>query len=299
MSRILIAGGTGLVGSAVLPYLQSLGHEVKILSRSKRDDSLYYHWNPSQKIIDQNAIEWSEVIINLSGAGIADKKWTSERKKEIINSRIEGLQFLYELIKTSDIQRIISASGVGYYGAVTNEHIYVESDPSGEDFLASTCVQWEEAARKFQDKGVEVCILRFGIILSRKGGALEKMKTPASFGLGAPLGSGKQFMPWIHIHDVSRLIGEMVSLDSSYEGIYNAVAPSYIDNRTFTKAISKVLNKPYFMPAIPKEVLRLVLGEMSTMLIEGSRVSSNKLIESGFQFEYSDIYTAMDDLLHS
>ncbi len=293
MEKVLIAGGTGLLGQELSALLKDQSYEVRYLSRRREESPDYFYWSPDDGKLDKESLSWADYIVYLNGTGIADKRWTSERKKLILSSRVNGLELLQKHLAPHNINSIVSASGVGYYGATTSDHIFKEEDPPGDDFLADTCLKWEAAAKNLEEFA-PVTVLRFGIILSNKGGALPRMAQPVSLGLGAPLASGRQYVPWIHIHDAARMI--LYSIKERKSTVYNAVAPSYITNQTLNTEIAAVLNKPLFMPALPAFVLKIALGEMSIMLTEGSRVSCEKIEKSGFSFTFSTLSEALKNL---
>jgi uncharacterized protein (TIGR01777 family) len=301
MKTILITGGTGLVGSHLIPKLLNKGFTVKVLSRSEQKsdtDNLTYHkWDIKNNFIDKEALKNTDFIIHLAGAGIADSKWTASRKKVLINSRVDSLNLLYSTLKKSTLKpaKLISTSGVGYYGAVTNEVIYKETDKAEKDFISQICIEWEAAANKFSALDIPVLIPRVGVVLSEKGGALEKMKTPAKFNFGSPLGTGKQYMPWIHIEDLCNIYLKGIE-DESFVGTYNAVADEHINNKGFSKQLAKSMGKAFFAPNVPSFMLKLLFGEMSKIILEGSRVSNMNLLKSGFKFKFPKIEEALNDL---
>ncbi len=288
MSTILITGGTGLVGSKLTELLLANKHEVRILSR-KPSANNEYKWDVSNKYIDENALTGVDYIIHLAGAGIADKRWTDERKQIIIDSRVETANLLFDKVKKLDIQLkgFISASGSNYYGAKTVDKIFKEEDSAGNDFLGKVCLHWENAANKFKELNVSVTILRTGIVLSSKGGALEKMKTP----IISPLGSGNQYMPWIHIEDLCYLYIKAVEQD--FSGVFNAVSPESHTSKSFSKILAKSVNRPYLPIAVPGFLLKLIFGELAVILLKGSRLSSNKVLKYGFRYQFESLEKAL------
>ncbi len=288
MSTILITGGTGLVGSKLTELLLANKHEVRILSR-KPSANNEYKWDVSNKYIDENALTGVDYIIHLAGAGIADKRWTDERKQIIIDSRVETANLLFDKVKKLDIQLkgFISASGSNYYGAKTVDKIFKEEDSAGNDFLGKVCLHWENAANKFKELNVSVTILRTGIVLSSKGGALEKMKTP----IISPLGSGNQYMPWIHIEDLCYLYLKAVEQD--FSGVFNAVSPESHTSKSFSKILAKSVKRPYLPVAVPGFLLKLIFGELAVILLKGSRLSSNKVLKYGFRYQFESLEKAL------
>jgi len=228
----------------------------------------------------------------LAGAGIADERWTKERKKVIIDSRVESANLLFETVKKENInlKGFISASGSGYYGAFTTDKIFTETDKVGKDFLGAVCEKWENAAHQFEELKVPVTILRTGIVLSEKGGALEKMRLP----IISPLGSGKQYMPWIHIDDLCKMY--IQAIESNLIGVYNAVAPEHHTSTTFSKVLAKSIGRPYVGICVPSFMLKLLFGDMSKILLEGSRISAKKIEEKGYSFRFETLKKALNNV---
>jgi len=291
MAKILITGGTGLVGNRLTKLLMDKNHEVAILTRSP-DAKNEYQWDIQKKTIDKKAFENTDYIIHLAGAGIADERWTNERKKVIIDSRVESANLLFETIKKENInlKGFISASGSGYYGAVTTDKIFTEFDKAGNDFLGEVCEKWENAAHQFEKLNIPVTILRTGIVLSEKGGALDKMRLPVI----SPLGSGKQYMPWIHIDDLCEMY--IKTIEDNLTGIFNAVALEHHTSITFSKALAKSINRPYVGICVPSFMLKLLYGDMSKILLKGSRISSKKIEQTGYTFQYETLEKALNNL---
>ena len=291
MAKILITGGTGLVGSRLTKLLMDKNHEVAILTRSP-DAKNEYQWDIQKKTTDTKAFENTDYIIHLAGAGIADERWTKERKKVIIDSRVESANLLFETVKKENIhlKGFISASGSGYYGAVTTDKIFTETDKVGNDFLGEVCEKWENAAHQFKALKIPVTILRTGIVLSEKGGALEKMKLPVI----SPLGSGKQYMPWIHIDDLCEMY--IQAIESNLLGVFNAVGPEHHTSTTFSKTLAKSIHRPYLGICVPSFMLKLLYGDMSKILLEGSRISSKKIEQTGYSFQYETLEKALNNL---
>ena len=288
MEKVLITGGTGLIGKRLSYLLQNRGYEVRLLSRSKNPNGDYktYLWDIEKGYIDENAFEDLNYIIHLAGAGIADKRWTEKRKQIIIDSRVITTDLLLKTVKQlqTPLKAFISASAVGYYGSFTSETIFEESHKPSDDFLGKVCRLWEESTFQFQQEGIRTVALRTGIVLSNHGGALAKMKTP----IITPLGDGKQYMPWIHIDDMCALYIKAMK-DDTMKGAYNTVAPEFNTNKSFSKAIAKAFNRPFIGIGVPQFILKLVLGEMATVILHGSRVSSKKVMQAGFEFEHTHL----------
>ena len=291
MAKILITGGTGLVGTRLTQLLIERKHDVRVLSRSPRLENEFM-WDISKGFIADKATENIEYIIHLAGAGIADKRWTKERKKVIIASRVDTANLVFQKIKEKNIslKGFISSSGSNYYGATTTAIIHKESDPAGIDFLGVVCQEWEAAATQFEKRDIPVTILRTGVVLSKRGGALEKMKTPVI----SPLGSGKQFMPWIHIDDLCAMF--IKTVEENISGVYNAVAPEHSNSNAFSKTLAKVLKRVFIPIAVPGFLLKLVFGELAVILLQGSRLSSKKITDTGFSFKYDTLKKALESL---
>ena len=291
MAKIVITGGTGLVGKRLTALLIDRKHEVRILSRNPKDKN-EFKWDVSKDFVDEKAIENIDYIIHLAGAGIADKRWTKERKEVIVNSRVATANLLFNKIKEQKIalKGFISASGSNYYGAQTTEKIYKESAPVGTDFLGEVCRKWEAAAHQFKDLNIPVTILRTGVVLSKTGGALEKMRTP----IVSPLGSGNQYMAWIHIDDLCEIY--IKAVEGVLTGVYNTVSPESHTSKTFSKTLARAIKRPYLPIAVPGFLLKLVFGELAIILLEGSRLSSYKLEKKGFVFKYKELESALESL---
>ena len=298
--KILITGGSGLIGKQLAKSLNAKGYDVVILGRKENlgAEIPVYCWNIDQSFIDGKALEGVTDIVHLAGAGIADKPWTKQRKQELIDSRVKSAALLIDQIKKNGnrLNSFIGASAVGYYGAVTTEKIFTESDPSSGDFLGTCCKYWEDAYLPITESGVRTCVIRVGVVLARDGGALNKLAGPVRKGLATALGSGKQIVPWIHIDDVVGIFMKALE-DDKMDGCFNAVAPELVDNYQMTKSIAEKLSRPFFLPNVPTFVLKIILGEMSNIILEGSAVSADKIQSKGYQFKYTQLKTALDNLL--
>ena len=299
MSKVLISGSSGLVARELVSDLKKQDFQVAQLSRRKvLNEYDTFHWDVEKEIVDAKALEGVDHIVHLAGANIGDKRWTKSRKEEIINSRVDSTRLLYKLVEKMKERpkSIISASAVGYYGANTVDHIFTEKDPPSDDFVGKTCQLWENEVLKFESLGVNTIRLRFGVVLSPKGGALKKMLLPAKFGLGSALGSGKQYLPWVHIDDVIRVIIWCLKNGFKKE-VYNVCSPQHIRYSSFAKTLSRVIRKPNFMPNVPAFIIKLLYGEMSQIILEGSRVSSLKLNKNGYIFKFPELELALSDFL--
>ena len=246
--------------------------------------------------MDISALNGVDGIIHLAGAGIADKRWTSSRKKLIVNSRVQSAELLAREMRHSDgtFDFFITASGSNYYGTKTSDQIFKETDPAGDDFLAQCCVKWEGAAFGPNPAQRSVAI-RTAIVLSEKGGALEKIAAPIKYGLGAALGSGKQYTPWIHITDLVDIYVFAVE-NTKMSGAFNAVADEHLTQKELTHAIAAVHDRKIWLPNVPGFALRIALGELSNVLLKGSRLSNERIKQAGFQFSYSTISGALQDI---
>jgi uncharacterized protein (TIGR01777 family) len=295
MEKVLITGGSGLIGRRLSFLLKSRGYEVRILSRSNNPKNNYktFVWNVSEQYINDSAFEGLNHIIHLAGAGIADKRWSEKRKKEIIASRVASTNLLYNTVKRlkTPLNSFISASATGYYGAVTSETIFEEKDKPAKDFLGKVCSLWEDSIFQFNEIKIRTVALRTGIVLSKDGGALKKMKTPVI----TSLGNGKQYMPWIHIDDLCELYIKAIE-DQEFKGAFNAVSSEHISNLSFSKKISKIFNHPFLAIGAPSFILQIVFGEMSTIILNGSRISANKIKQAGFKFKFENLEKALKNL---
>ena len=291
MEAVLITGGTGLVGNYLSELLASEGFEVIHLSRSAAPESAYMTitWQPEKGIIDSVIPSNTKHIIHLAGAGIGEGRWTNSRKQKIISSRTETVKLLHKTAESQklDIKTFITASATGYYGSLTSEQIFNESDDPGNDFTAEVCSLWEDAAGEFKESGSRLVIIRTGVVLDPDRGALPRMAKPVKLGMATPVGSGSQYIPWIHPADLSAIYLAAIR-NSELHGPYNAVAPSFITNSEFMKLLAKQLGRKYINLPVPSLLLKLVFGEMSAIVLEGSRISSEKIIGTGFRFKYPD-----------
>lgn len=296
---ILITGGRGNVAQNLFHVLR-YDFQVRFLTRDKTHENEYI-WDVDQGLIDVNALRGVKHIIHLAGASIADKRWTDQRKKQIFSSRVDSAKLLLHTLKTHQIKidTFISASAIGYYGENQTGVIFTESMPRGADFLSDVCVLWEKEANKYSDHNISkrVIILRLGIVLSKKRGVLEKMSIPIRYYMGAILGKGNQYMPWIHMTDLCFMIRHLLE-NKKLEGVYNAVAPQYITNKEFTLALAREMCRPLCMPNIPDFIIRLLLGNRSKLLLEGSKVSAEKIMRTGFKFTYLTIEKALKNCIH-
>lgn len=296
MSKILITGASGLVGSRLTNLLLEAGHEVVHLGRTKKSGRVKtFTWNIQEGIIDDEAFNGVDAVVHLAGAGVADKRWTPKRKLEILESRTQSTALLARYLeKHQQVKTVVSASAIGYYGFGLTDHEFTEASNPGNDFLAQVVKAWEGEVDKIENR--RTVKLRIGIVLSDKGGALKEMMTPIRLNVGAVLGTGNQFISWIHIDDLCRMFIKALE-DNAMQGVYNATGPYAVTNREFTKAIAKKIDKPLWLPAVPSFILKLMIGEMADLILNGSVVSSSKIQKAGFSFRFPTIETALNDLL--
>lgn len=302
MDTVLITGGTGLVGRALTRLLTEVGYKVIILSRKTGHPAenglvTYAHWDVQRQHIDESALSQADYIIHLAGANVADKRWTAARKKEIIDSRTQSTELLFNALSRvpNKVKKFISASATGYYGPYTGGEPFTENDPPIDDYLSTTCVAWENSVLKIKSLQKKVLIFRTGIALSPEGGALKEFYKPLKFGFATILGNGEQIVPWIHIHDLVRLyLSGIVNPD--LEGIYNAVAPNPVRHKDLVMTLAQVSRGKSFIPIhVPAFILRLVLGEMSVEILKSVSVSAHKISRTGFVFSYPDIRSALEN----
>lgn len=295
---ILITGGHGLIAQKLVKKLEK-DYVVRLLTRAKKQEN-EFEWDIEKGIIDEKALIGVHHIIHLAGANVAEKRWTKTRKQEIISSRVNSAKLILNSLKKNNlkINSFISASAVGFYGTETTEKIYTEKDNKGSDFLSNVVFLWEHAADQFLKQNVakRVVKLRTGVVLSDKGGALTKLKTPINYYVGAILGNGKQYIPWIHIDDICSIY-EFAIKNSKVKGVYNATSPIHTTNGELTKSIASILEKPLLFPHIPSSIIKLIFGESAIILLEGSRVSSNKIVSQGFRFKHPQLKLALENLL--
>ena len=299
MTKVIIAGGTGMVGTALCMQLLSQNIDVYIfttqkLAAHKIPDVKYIFWNPSENYIDSNFTISDCIIINLAGANIAAKRWTTERKKEILQSRILSLKTLYNAVENKQIisTHLISTSAIGYYA--TSKNIHTENDLPDNQFLSQVCVQWEKEALVFNQLNVPVSILRLGIVFSSKGGAFKEFTDPLKYKVAAIPGDGKQKISWIHIKDLCQIF--IYIFQHKKYGIFNATTPQIIDTNMLFDTILKYKKIYAITIHIPTWLLKIVLGEMSIEILKSTSVSSQKIIEEGYHFTYKNIEEAVKNI---
>ena len=295
MKKIIITGGTGLVGKRLTILLKEKGYEVNILCRNPKQPN-EYKWNIEANFIDEKVFENAIAIIHLAGAGVADKRWTDERKQEIIDSRVKSTQLLFQYLAKGkhQIQSFISASAVGFYGDRKNE-LLTETSSNGTGFLSEVCQLWENEVEKIASINIAVSKIRIGIVLSKDGGALPKLDFPIRFGIGAYIGNGKQFVPWIHIDDLCQIFYHLFE-HKNQNSTYNACAPDVKTNKEMSKTIAHVLHRPFIPFPAPEFVLKTVMGEMATMLLMSNNCTSKKIQQTGFVFQFPTLEKALENI---
>lgn len=296
---VLITGASGLIGSRLTALLLQKGCRVSHLGRHPRSGAVpAYRWDPSNGYADPKALEGVDTVVHLAGAGIADQRWTAARKQEILESRIRSTDALVNFLQghPHQVKTVIAASAIGYYGFSDDDEVVDEEHFPGSDFLASVVVRWEQETDRFTKLGLRVIKPRIGVVLSLDGGALKEIVRPIRWGVGAPLGSGKQVMSWIHIDDLCAFMIYAME-HHSVQGTYNAVAPYPVTNRELTLEIARRLHRKILLPSVPAFALRVILGEMADLVVKGNWVSARRTETSGFQYRFPHLDEALTDLL--
>jgi len=299
--NVLISGGSGFIGSQLTDLLIAKGYSVSILSRSEKqnkEDLFYYKWNVANQTIDATAVLNADYIIHLAGENIAEKRWTLKRKTEIIDSREKSTQLLYSVLKKNNkkLEAFISASAVGIYGAVNGEEICSENSPYANDFLGNTCQKWEDSVRFIENLNIRTVKIRTGLVLGKNDGFLKKLIPLFKMRLGSALGSGKQYMPWIHVDDLCNIYFQAI-VNSNIEGAYNAAVADNTTNTVFSKTMARIFGYSIWLPNVPAFLLRAVMGEMAVIVLTGRRVSADKIEQTGFQFKFKNLEDALRDCL--
>jgi uncharacterized protein (TIGR01777 family) len=296
--NILITGGSGLLGRQLTKALLNKGYTVSHLSRKAGNtpNVKTYLWDIDKDIIDEHCIDGVDTIVHLAGTGIADKRWTDTRKKELIDSRTKSIGLIYDLLKKKQHQvtAVVSASGIGYYSNRGDE-LMTENDAPANDFIAHCCVLWEAAVDEGEKFGLRVLKFRTGVVLDKDGGALPTLAKPVKLYIGSPLGNGQQWVPWIHWLDVVNMY--LLGIESTdLKGVYNMVAPNPVTNQQLTQGVAKQLHKPLWAPNVPAFVLKLLLGEMSSIVLGSTKVSAQKILDAGFKFSYTELPAALKEI---
>lgn len=295
--KILLTGGTGFIGKELIKHLIGQGYQINILTRkppkTKTPYISYYQWDINQSYIDLECFKGVEIIINLVGANISEKRWSHKRKLEIMESRVKSAALLYENLKKHKfpIKKLISASASGYYGAVTRKHIFTETDPAGKDFLARVCENWERSILQFEELKIKVIIFRLGVIIGN-GGLFATMSNFARKGINPSLGSGKQYVPWVSLEDTASAFIFGLEKDS-LEGVFNLNADEHIQMNDIAKEILNHYHKKRWTPNAPSFIIKLLFGSMSDLLLKGSRIKNDKIKSAGFNFKHSNLKEAI------
>lgn len=294
--HVLVTGASGLVGTALLESLNKAGYQLSVLSRSKKSNSLYptFTWDYANDQLEEGALDGIDTIVHLAGAGVADEKWSQDRKEVILESRTQTSRLLYDRLKEGNhqVKTFVAASAIGIYGNDKGNQRLTESSPVGHDFLAHVTDAWELSTRRIEELGIRVVHLRIGVVLSHKGGALVKLLEPP---VAAGLGKGDQYMSWIHINDVVGITRQAID-DPEMKGPYNVVAPSPVGNKDLTRAAAKAFGKTFVPFNVPSKIIKVMLGEMASIVLTGSRVSAEKVMKAGYQFEFPKLEAALQDL---
>jgi len=299
--RILVTGATGLVGKALIPALVSRGYTVNALSRGERTSELpqvrFFQWDVAEKKVDQSCLDGVNAIIHLAGENIAALPWSNRRKQLLRESRIQSILLLYNLLRQHqrhDVMTVVSASASGYYGDRGDEWM-TEDKPPATDFLGQTCRDWEHTVSKGKTLGLRAVSLRSGVILSTQGGIFPRFAGLIRKGVGTVPGSGRQWMPWIHLSDAVAMY--IFALEhNGIHGVYNMAAPEPVTFSGFIRTLAEKLKKPLWLPNIPRFVLKAVMGQMSEMLVSSTRMSAEKIQNAGFQFRYPELKAAVESL---
>lgn len=298
--NILLVGGSGFIGKHLAIALQKNGYEVAVLTRkaTKSTTSItYYTWDVENKTADKNAFLNVDCIVNLAGENVAEKRWTEKRKDQLLQSRVAPNEFLYDIIKNLETKpaTFICASATGIYGSYNGDKLCNEGSSPAKDFLAKVCQSWESSADLMTKLNIRTVKIRTGIVLGKNEGFLKRVTPIFRFGLGSALGSGKQYMPWIHIDDLCNIYLQAIE-NKEFNGVYNATVKDNTTNLTFSKTLArKVFHYPLWMPNIPAFILKLIFGEMSKIFLAGRRVLPERLEKAGFQFKYIDLELALKD----
>lgn len=296
--NILITGGSGLLGRTLTKLLQAKGYSVSWLVRSTKNSNVkQYLWDISKREIDPKALSDKQIIIHLAGENVGEKRITQKIKNQIFESRIKSTELLIDALKKENLppKIFISASAAGYYGAINSEKVLSEVDVCGNDFMAKTCFHWEKSVNEHLPENMRKVIFRIGIVLSKDAGAFPRMVFPTKYYLGAVLGSGKQIFSWIHISDMCNMIIYAIE-NEQINGVYNAVAPEIVSNHQFTHQLANALHKKVLLPPVPAILLKLLFGEIAVSLLNGPPISSRKIIEAGYNFQFPDLKSALSDL---
>ncbi|TDO69839.1 hypothetical protein EV143_11313 [Flavobacterium chryseum] len=299
--NVLLTGGSGFVGKHLTEVLIAAGFSVSVLSRSDRKNTplvTYYKWDIKSDFIEEEAVLKADYIIHLAGEGIVESRWTEKRKKAILESRTKPIELIYSVLRNNNkiLDAFVSSSAVGIYGADTSQEICTEETPPANDFLGTTCQKWESAVDTINSLRIRTVKIRTGIVLGRDEGFLKKITPSFKAGFGAILGSGKQYIPWIHIEDLCQIYAKALT-DFEMNGPYNATVTNNTTNAKLSRILAHLYGYKIWLPKIPAFVLQLILGEMSIAILEGKRVSSEKIQKAGYEFQFTDIEVALSNSL--
>ncbi len=305
-NRVLISGGTGTIGKSLVPQLIKAGYQVILLTRKKpvwqdTDQCCYRHWNPNGEAMDASLLEGVHTIINLAGSGVMEKRWTTTFKAEILQSRVRAAEWLIDGLKKHNhqVRTWINASAIGWYGPDReSKRPFVETDAPYSDFLGNTCVAWEKSCDAVESMGIRVAKLRIGIVLSAHGGAFAEFVKPLRFRIAPILGTGQQKISWIHVQDLCGIILHLMQHEK-LNGVFNAVAPNPVTNRELMLTLANMLHGKVFIPIrVPAFVLKIMLGESSIEILKSTTVSAEKILKSGYVFQYSKLETSIPSLIN-
>ncbi len=301
---VLITGGTGTIGCRLTQLLQQQGFQVSLLSRQAAQPTpttgvTVYQWDIKRGHLDPRAIQTADHIIHLTGAGIADERWTDARKDEILNSRIQSTELMAQALASNphSVKSFVASSAIGYYGGDTGDRPLTETSEGGSDFLAQVTRAWERSEDQVAALGIRTVKFRTGVVLTMAGGALPKLAQPIRLGAGVAIGSGQQYISWIHLDDLCRMYSQALT-DPSWQGVYNAVAPGPVTNETLTQGIAQVLHRPLILPKVPNFVIKLMYGELAITVTGGNYVLNKRIAEeTSFTYQYADLTNALENLL--
>lgn len=301
MLKILIAGGSGFVGRQLSQMLIQKGYEVAWLTRGKSTQKQIktFNWDIKTGFIDAKALAFADVIVNLAGAGVADKKWTTTYKQELFDSRIKATELIANALQknTHHVKSYIAASAIGIYGNTTPLNAHEDQMPA-TNYLAQLCTDWEASTQSITKLGIRTATVRVGVVLGLEGGFVKQVSALINYYLGAALGNGKQYTSWIHLNDLCRIFMWLIEHEN-LTGVYNGVAPNPVSNKTLTKLLAKQLHKPIILPNAPAFMLNLMFGEMASMLLASQHVSAQKIIDKGFTFKFDTAENALANLFET
>lgn len=296
--NILITGGSGLLGRALTKALLSRGYTVNHLSRSPGKDPHVktFLWDVDNGLLDEHCIDGVDTIIHLAGAGIADKRWTENRKREIVESRTKSIRLIYQLMenKAHRVHTVISASGIGYYSD-RGEELLTENSPPAHDFIGNCCIEWEKAVDEGKKFDLRIVKFRTGVVLTTEGGALPQLALPVKIGIGSALGNGRQWIPWIHHQDTIAMY--LFALEEeTLNGVFNMAAPSPVTNKQLTQALAMQLHRPLWAPRVPEFLIKVLFGQLATLVLGSTKTSADKILAAGFNFKYPDVASALKQI---